>query len=109
MINFKEVEDKTLQNGEHTVEETGRYIVGLEGYEVIVPIEEFNEDVLYNYFMDTLPDKHNVTMGTWVHEGNVYIDTSVGYDNLEDALIAGELNKQIAIYDTKEELEVIVA
>lgn len=38
-------------------------------------------------------------LGTWVHEGNVYLDVSLVYSDKETALTVGRENLQIAIFD----------
>src|SRR5690625_2106160 len=101
-INFEEVATKTFEDGGHTVEITGRYMVALEDYEVTVRASLFNSEHVRLYLEHVQPDLPGATLGTWLNEenGRVYLDTSIGLDNLDEALKLGRQEQQEAIYDT---------
>ena len=99
-INYKEVYEQTLENGGHTVDIGGRYMVAIAGYEVIIPVEEFNGSVVELYSKYSMPRIINATLGTWVHNNNVYLDSSIAFSSLEEALKVAKENNQIAIFDT---------
>jgi hypothetical protein len=40
-------------------------------------------------------------LGIWLWEGKWYLDVSLKFDSLNDAIIFGKANKQIAIFDNK--------
>lgn len=106
-INAEEIVRMTLENGGHTVDVGGRYMVAEEGYEVIVPVKKFRPSDLVKY-LGIMPKMSNATLGTWLHENNVYIDTSKAYDTVEQAMQVARANNQLAIFDTKTLTEISV-
>jgi hypothetical protein len=43
----------------------------------------------------------NMYLGIWLYEGKWYLDVSLKFDKLNDAIVFGRANKQIAIFDNK--------
>ena len=81
-----------------------RYIVSMElDKEVIIPIEKFNTKSLRSTIKDfTLKAAQGI--GTWLNDNKVYVDINQGFDSLEEAMQIAIANKQLAIYDTVEEV-----
>ena len=95
----------TVSNGGYSDEilTQKRYIVSMElDKEVIIDINNFNQKSLKNAIKDfTL--KVSQGIGTWLNEGQVYIDINQGFNDLEEAMKIAINNNQLAIYDTLEE------
>lgn len=108
LTNFKKVFKDTLLNGGMTVEPKGRYMVGLKGYEKVIPLDTFKEDDLINYSKKEMAKDKDVSMGTWIHEKNVYLDSSIGFKDLKEAIHFAKINNQIAIFDLEELNEIII-
>ena len=73
-------------------------------YERCVDIEDFTTIDLKDYILDNysfLWEYDNHHLGTWIEGGAVYMDISVQYDTLEEAIEAAEYYDQLAIYDHK--------
>lgn len=51
-------------------------------------------------YADKLSQK-GMHLGIWLWEGKWYADVSLKFDNLNDAIVFGKANKQIAIFDNK--------
>lgn len=97
------VED-TLLNGGGTfgdnIPETG-YLVAREEPSLTIPLAEFNHESISGF---TVPD--GCFLGTWVHDGQVYIDVTEHFVDLEEALCAARLGNQLAIWDIENEVEI---
>ena len=73
--------------------------------ETIIPLDEFNDEYIKQFIFlngDILHEE-NVMIGTWVHEGNVYLDIALLYPKdifTSDVIknIARD-NKQLAYFD----------
>lgn len=108
MENLKDIIKQGIENGgftkneymEDITEKTG-YIVSIEGYEKIYPINsdisEIEKDVV-NY-INIIKHKKHLYVGLWVDDDKIYLDISKHYRNKEKAVINGINNKQLAIYD----------
>lgn len=95
----------TLENGGHTAGQVGRFMVALPGYEKQVNLKNFTSDSISDYIEQVFPDyTAGATIGTWIDTETdiVYIDTSVAYDDKDEAIHAGIEYKQVAIYDVLE-------
>ena len=95
---------RTLWTGGISIDLDGReptegYMVSVHGSEVIVQKEEFNEDTVRNYI--ALFKNHigyGSYLGTWVDGEEVYLDVSVNFHSLSEAIKLGRENNQKAIY-----------
>ena len=86
------------------------------GYMVSLPNREFSFDPLCIDFQRALKVfiQNNLNdllhegnyLGSWIHEGNFYLDVSVNMETLEDAIHLGNLNDQIAIWDCQNQSEI---
>ena len=81
----------------------GRYIVSLPGETVIKDmgpdkVTEAAVAVIAHSSEDT-----NKAAGVWMHDGDLYVDTSESFDSLDEAVKAGKERKQLAIFDQVED------
>lgn len=76
------------------------YMVSLYGYEFTTK----NEDEVLkkiNEYKKIIENKAGCYVGVWLEDGLYYIDVSILIDNFNEALEVGKKNKQLAIYDLK--------
>ena len=98
---------QTLKNGGFTPDNVkGRYIVATPNNEKVKPIKHFTSSLIRAYLR--LANEQSLTIGTWVHNGKVYLDTIKGFEDLEEALGFARLSNQLAIYDRLENKEIIL-
>ena len=98
---------QTLKNGGFTPNSVKeRYIVATPDNETIKPIKHFTKSLIRAYMR--LASEQSLTIGTWVHNGKVYLDSVKGFDDLEEALNFARLSNQLAIYDRLENKEIIL-
>lgn len=100
--------EKIIKNGGATLtkeleeaQDTKRYIVSVYGQEKVFrlnQLEELEKTVL-NYAKDL---KKGYYIGLWVNDNKVYLDVSTSFDRKNQATEFGKNNKQIAIFDIKE-------
>jgi hypothetical protein len=50
----------------------------------------------------------NMYLGIWLYEGKWYLDVSLKFDKLNDAIVFGKANKQIAIFDNKSKQSITI-
>lgn len=84
------------------------YMVGGFGSEVIVPLADFNVGDIVSYLAWNWIelDRPGRYLGTWIDDGNVYLDISQNYSSLQEALkIAGE-KSQPAIWSVSSGREI---
>ena len=85
----------TLQNGGYTSPSVvGRYVVATPDAERILPVASFTYAAMSDYIRE-----HGESIGTWFHEGYVYLDKVTAYDDATEALAVAHANGQLAIYD----------
>ena len=113
---YSVVED-TLKDGGLTIKPfTGEkpssgYMVALEGYELKVPVSEFFTGLVADYIgshASKLMHNPALCVGTWVHEGSVYLDLSENVADLGTALQRGKERNQLAIFNLETFEEVTV-
>ena len=98
---------QTLKNGGFTPDNVkGRYIVATPNNETVKPIKHFTKSLVRAYLR--LATEQSLTIGTWVHNGKVYLETIKGFEDLEEALGFARLSNQLAIYDRLENKEIIL-
>ena len=98
---------QTLKNGGFTPDNVKeRYIVATPSNELVKPLKHFNKSLIRAYLR--LANEQSLTIGTWVHNGKVYLDSVKGFDDLEEALGFARLSNQIAIYDRLESKEILL-
>ena len=98
---------QTLKNGGFTPDNVkGRYIVATPNNETITPIKHFTKSLVRAYLR--LASEQSLAIGTWVHNGKVYLDSIKGFEDLEEALGFARLSNQLAIYDRLENKEIIL-
>ena len=75
------------------------YMVAVKGCERVVSLDLFNKDNILSYINLF---RHKIGagsyLGTWLNEGKVYLDVSVNFATLNEAIRFGRENKQLAIY-----------
>ena len=98
---------QTLKNGGFTPNTVkGRYIVATPNNETIKPIKHFTKSLVRAYLR--LANEQSLAIGTWVHNGKVYLDSVKGFEDLEEALGFARLSNQLAIYDRLDNKEIIL-
>ena len=89
---------QTLKNGGFTPDTVkGRYIVATPNNETIKPIKHFTKSLVRAYLR--LATEQSLTIGTWVNQGKVYLDSVKGFEDLGEALEFARLSNQLALYD----------
>lgn len=78
------------------------YMVSLYGTEYKT---ENKEEVLSKVkeYLDSIKDKESLFVGVWLDEGFYYVDFSINIIDKVEALEFGKKNKQISIYDIKQD------
>lgn len=119
-MNLKQFVKDTLKNGgatfnivNGTYNPNKGYMVALQGHELQVPISQFNQKVLADYITDksdTLLSGQitNNYLGSWVHEGIVYLDCSTLIDNLDIAIDIAKSSDQLAIWSNKDKESILI-
>lgn len=103
-MNIKELKNELLKNGGLTLtadytkatEKSGFYVSKI-GHEKIININDL-ESNLKEYSKKLLKNEY---IGLWIDNNKIYIDISKHYKNKKEAIKQGIKNKQIAIYDIK--------
>lgn len=113
---YEMVED-TLKDGGLTIKPfqnekpTSGYMVALEGFELKVPVSEFFTGVVADYIGEhaqKLMSNPALCVGTWLHEGLVYLDLSENIASREQAMALGKERGQIAIFNLETFEEVAI-
>lgn len=109
---------KTFINGGHTVQPyyggktpEGGYMVALKGHERIISVANFTSIEVAKYLEEhskLLMENPHLYLGTWVNEGQVYLDLSENIKDLDAALQAGREREQLAIFNISTFEEVAV-
>lgn len=111
-MNLKDIINETLTNGGCSynittgdANPTHGYMVAIHGAEKPVPVQDLSQQVISDYIFDNalaLADPA-AFLGTWVMTANntVYLDVSFLINDLHEAKQIAKANKQLAIYDNK--------
>lgn len=79
-------------------------------HEKIVPLEQFSAQVVAEYVTThaEILRQDGVHLGTWVNDGNVYLDLTTVYRTQAEALQAARKTQQLAVFNigTGEEITV---
>lgn len=105
---------KILENGgatlnPNTLEDAGLkegYMVALNELEEVIPVESFNASQLER--MASIARAKGGYLGAWVNDNKVYLDISYNVLTRHDAIIIGEREKQLAIWDVKNMREIVL-
>ena len=104
MTQTAEIIGETLEKGGYTHNKNGRYIVSLKNegsfkfkISEVIPI--------FNCIHDKIESGKN--FGTWLYEGEIYIDQIVCTNCMATALQIALINEQLAIYDSELDLTII--
>lgn len=107
---IKKIVIEGIMAGGFTIDKNAEHITKKEGFMVSdygteatlekMDIEGIIKKVIE--YLEMVQDKKEVYIGLWINEGLAYIDISKWIKNKKDALIRGTKNKQLAIYDLKE-------
>jgi len=108
-LNLDNIIDLTVKNNGGTfnlhnidISTTTGYVVAIKGFEKIVAIDNFNKSAISEYIEENLPvflQYPEAHLGTWVHEGNVYLDISKVYQNENIAISIAKQQGEIAIFN----------
>lgn len=103
----------TIQNSGGTFTKDGQpvnltdgYMVGIRG--LVSGMDEDSFNILFGRVAryENTHHEHDAYVGTWVHENQIYIDLSLHILNLNHAIMIGKLNRQLAIYDLKNNVSI---
>lgn len=86
----------------------GRYIVSLPGETVIKDMSSDKVTEAAVAVVAHSSEDANKAAGVWMHDGDLYVDTSESFDSLDEAIKAGKARKQLAIYDTLDNKEIML-
>lgn len=106
----------TRANGGATIDLLGAspdsgFQVGIRARDGLVLVDQFaSQGLIDTWIQDHLeilarPDHY---VGTWIHEGRIYLDVSVNVHHLEDAIDLARANGQLAIWDVTNQAEIEV-
>lgn len=104
--NVDAIHAATLVNGGSTFTTAGVIVAPTVGYivggilpTIVVPLAEFTAPFLAGVMQGWSGHPHYVEMmGTWVHDGHVYIDASEHIIDRATAVETGRMRGEIAIY-----------
>lgn len=100
--------EKIIKNGGATLtreleeaQDTRRYVVSVYGLEKVFKLNQLEEleKAVLSYAKDI---KKGYYIGLWINDNKIYLDVSTSFDRKNQAMEFGINNKQIAIFDTKE-------
>jgi hypothetical protein len=99
----KQFIDSTLANGGGTVwlgqESYTGYVVAVYGRELIISVDEFKRGSTLKQFIESAYDTGFNIVGSWVHEGQVYLDCCKHFNYVNEADNFARANKQLAYYN----------
>lgn len=81
------------------------FMVSRADAEMAIPLDDFTPAHVENY-MATYPLGLAEFYGAWISDGVVYLDVSRNYSDRVTALIAGDVNGQLAIWDVANRVEI---
>ena len=100
--------EKIIKNGGATLtkeleeaQDTKRFVVSVYGKEQVFKLNQLEEleQAVLSYAKDL---KKGYYIGLWVNDNKVYLDVSTSFNRKNKAMKFGKNNKQIAIFDIKE-------
>ncbi len=92
----------TLTSELKKAELKGGYMVSLEGAETQVKGDDYNAiKKAIKEKQEIIKDKNNMYIGLWLDGGIMYVDISINIIDKVEALEFAKYNKQLAIYDLK--------
>jgi len=122
-MNLKEFLKSTIQNNGASYNLiTGElnpnkgYMVALQGKEQRFVFDTYNTKSLQYNVANYIKDNALILiggvvcsdyfLGSWVHNGEIYLDISVNVGDLKEALFLGKKYKQLAIWDCENKCEI---
>ena len=106
------VYNRTTGNGGVTTDLNGNeptygYMASIRGCERVVSLDLFNKQNILSY-INLFRHKIGVGnyLGTWLNEGKVYLDVSVNFATLNEAVRFGKENRQKAIFSLNSNKEI---
>jgi hypothetical protein len=97
---------EVLEKGGHShtvgLTKTDGWMVGITGWEFILPISDVTDQHILDYFTNTLIYRKahdNLYMGIWVDDGYLYFDLSQWVETEEGAHALGKFHNQLAVYN----------
>ena len=99
---IKQFIDSTLQNSGGTLwlgrEQYTGYVVSVYGRELIISVDEFKRGATLKQFIESAYDTGFNIVGSWLHEGQVYLDCCRHFDDFKSAEQCALDNDQLAYY-----------
>jgi hypothetical protein len=92
---------KALGGYTHNLKHTTGYMVALAGNEVVIPADICTNGNWGMYYIKHRPTKKETYVGAWFNpdDDHFYFDVSQWVEDKEEALVLGERNQQLAIYE----------
>ena len=110
-LDYAGIIQDTIKNGGSTTAlsdstRAGRYIVAISQFEMIINQYLFTKETL-EFYHKQLPETDG-NLGTWLNDenGKIYLDYSLSFDDIDDAVAVAHKNKQLAIYDAEKQQEI---
>lgn len=82
------------------------YMVSLQGYELKTTLKNLSNKMIKKY--QKIATEKNAFIGFWMDGGALYLDISINILNKMQAIATGRKNKQLAIYDLKENQSIYI-
>jgi hypothetical protein len=102
-MNTSQFIEYALKNGGYTnwlgTEKYTGYIVAVKGHELIIPIDEFKRGATVKQYTECAFDDGYDIVGSWLHEGKVYLDRCRWFSTANEADTFARKNKQLAYYN----------
>lgn len=108
----KELIEKALKNGGFTIDKNRKapkcksgYVVSDFGREKTYLLNDKSDMVKLEkdiiVYFDYIQNEDGANVGAWIEDGVLFLDISRIYQNKKEALKVGKKNRQLAIYDIK--------
>jgi len=95
--------ESTLANGGGTLwlgkEQYTGYTVAVYGRELIISVDEFKRGNTVKQFIECAYDDGYDIVGSWLHEGQIYLDCCRHFNYVNEADNYARANKQLAYYN----------
>lgn len=112
MLKVNKIYKEVLKSKGFTSGQPKRYVVGGASDEILLKSSNLKNGLkkAVKMWKKELSNNKALHLGVWLNDDNklYYVELSKSTDNLEAAILQGKALKQIAIYDTVEEKEIIL-
>jgi len=105
-MNYQNFLSETIDNNGATLGINGQrltngFLVSIEKFGEVIPLHKVGSETVPNYVVknQTELSKENHFLGSWVNNGNVYLDVTMLTTDKRKAIEIAYKNNQLAIYD----------